>query len=341
MTIASVLAVLCLSANTSFVDFPRLCRLIAKDDFLPRSFAAIGRRLVYSVGVLFLAAVGRAAAGGVPGHHRQADPPVRRGRIPRLHALPVRHGHALAKADARTASDRAAAASGTATRETGTAERKRGRAKTHLKLWVNGVGAAATATALAIILAAKFTEGAWITILAIPLLLTLFRLVHRHYALVEKQVECPEPLDVTHNEPPVVLVPIRRWDRPTGKSLRFGMHLSADVVAVHLSNLEGDEAEDEAARMRREWAEQVEGPARGRGCRRRGWNWCRRRTASSSRRSWSRSTRSRRRARTGSVAVIIPEVVEKHWWEAVLHSRRASRLRNGPAQAGRPPRGGH
>ena len=56
LTLASVLAVLCLSANTSFVDFPRLCRLIAKDDFLPRNFAAIGRRLVYSVGVLFLAA---------------------------------------------------------------------------------------------------------------------------------------------------------------------------------------------------------------------------------------------------------------------------------------------
>src|SRR6202044_1960947 len=55
MTIGSILAVLCLSANTSFVDFPRLCRLIAKDDFLPRAFASIGRRLVYSVGVLFLA----------------------------------------------------------------------------------------------------------------------------------------------------------------------------------------------------------------------------------------------------------------------------------------------
>lgn len=52
---ASVLAVLRLSANTSFVDFPRLCRLIAKDEFLPQTFASIDRRLVYSVGVLFLA----------------------------------------------------------------------------------------------------------------------------------------------------------------------------------------------------------------------------------------------------------------------------------------------
>ena len=55
VTIGSVLAVLCLSANTSFVGFPRLCRLVAQDGFLPRGFAVPGRRLVYSVGILFLA----------------------------------------------------------------------------------------------------------------------------------------------------------------------------------------------------------------------------------------------------------------------------------------------
>ncbi len=55
IAIGSVLATLCLSANTSFVGFPRLSRLIAQDDFLPRSFATVGRRLVYSVGILFLA----------------------------------------------------------------------------------------------------------------------------------------------------------------------------------------------------------------------------------------------------------------------------------------------
>src|SRR5690242_5409803 len=55
VAIISVLCVLCLSANTSFVDFPRVCRLVAGDDFLPRPFAAVGRRLVFSVGILYLA----------------------------------------------------------------------------------------------------------------------------------------------------------------------------------------------------------------------------------------------------------------------------------------------
>src|SRR4029077_3468124 len=56
IAIGSLLAVLCLSANTSFVDFPRLCRLVARDGYLPRTFAKPGRRLVYSVGILWLAA---------------------------------------------------------------------------------------------------------------------------------------------------------------------------------------------------------------------------------------------------------------------------------------------
>src|ERR1700726_3870374 len=52
----SMLTVLCLSANRSFVDFPRLCRLVAQDDYLPRPFAVVGRRLVFSVGIFYLAA---------------------------------------------------------------------------------------------------------------------------------------------------------------------------------------------------------------------------------------------------------------------------------------------
>ena len=54
LTIGAVLSVLMLSANTSFVDLPRLCRFMAKDNFLPSSFAALGRRLVFAVGIVFL-----------------------------------------------------------------------------------------------------------------------------------------------------------------------------------------------------------------------------------------------------------------------------------------------
>ena len=55
VTIASALCILCLSANTSFADFPRLCQIVAQDGFLPRPFATVGRRLVFSVGIFYLA----------------------------------------------------------------------------------------------------------------------------------------------------------------------------------------------------------------------------------------------------------------------------------------------
>lgn len=96
-----------------------------------------------------------------------------------------------------------------------------------LRQWVNGVGAAATGTALAIIIAAKFMEGAWITILAIPILLAIFKMVHRHYKLVEGIILCDHCLDLSNNPSPVVLVPVRGWTQSVHKALRFAVRASA------------------------------------------------------------------------------------------------------------------
>jgi len=306
VTIVSVLAVLCLSANTSFVDFPRLCRLIAKDDFLPRGFAAVGRRLVYSVGVLFLAASAGlllTAFGGITD------------KLIPLYAVGAFLAFTLSQAGMVMHWRKQPADPGPA----------RGR---RLKMAVNGVGAVATAIALVIILLAKFIEGAWITILAIPVMLTLFKLVHRHYVLFEKQVSCPQPLDVSDYQEPVVLVPMRGWDHPTRKSLRFGMLLSTDVFALHLSNLEGDAAEDEAARVRQDWAERVERPARAAGLPPPKLQLIRTPFREFITPLLDQIDQFKRKFPHRLVAVIIPEVVEKHWWQAVLHSRRAHRLRS-------------
>ena len=195
-------------------------------------------------------------------------------------------------------------------------------------MWVNGVGAASTGTALAIILAAKFVEGAWITILAIPALLTLFRLVHRHYVRIRRQVECHRPLDLSRNDAPIVLVPIRGWDKLTGKALRFALHLSKDVVAVHLGNLEGDAAEEEAERVRRDWSRYVEAPARAAGvCEPKlvlAQSPYRRFTAPLLR----EVDRLKKQHPQRPVAVTIPQLVERHWWQTLLHTRRASKLRS-------------
>jgi hypothetical protein len=326
LTMGSVLAVLCLSANTSFVDFPRLCRLIAKDDFLPRAFAAVDRRLVYAVGVSFLATASGLLLAAFRGITDRLIP---------LYAVGAFLAFTLSQSGMvmhwrkRMRESPTPDLTGGERRSTGDQAESTGRrARLRLKLWVNGVGAVATATALSIIVAAKFIEGAWITVLAIPMLLTMFRLVHRHYRSIENQIECGDPLDVTHKDPPVVLVPIRGWDQPVAKSVQFGMLMSPDVIAVHLSNLEGDAAEDEASQMRRQWAERVQGPAREAGVPSPTLELVRTPYREFITPLLQHIDEIKGRYPRRLVAVIIPEIVEQHWWYAPLHSRRASQLRS-------------
>ncbi len=314
LTITSILAVLCLSANTSFVGFPRLCQLIAKDDFLPRGFAAIGRRLVYSVGVLFLAgsaALLLAAFGGITD------------KLIPLYAVGAFLAFTLSQSGMvvhwlKQMRGKSPPADGP----------RPGRSTFIFKIFVNGIGAVATAVALSIILVAKFTAGAWITVIVIPILLGLFKWVHNHYAKVERQVDCPEALQIVDQDRPVVLLPLHRWSKPIYKSLQFAMQLSGDVVAVHLGNLEGDETDDAQSRIRQEWAEKVENPTRAAGLTPPRLEFVKTPYREFTKPLLVQIDAIKQRWPRRPVAVIIPEVVERHWWQTLLHSRRASRLRS-------------
>jgi hypothetical protein len=309
VTIGSVLCTLCLSANTSFVGFPRLSRLIAQDDFLPRGFAVVGRRLVYSVGILFLAA----AAGLLLVVFRGITD-----RLIPLFAVGAFAAFTLSQAGMVMhwwRQRRDAGAGGGAHGAT-------------IRLLVNGTGAAATAIALVIILAAKFTEGAWITELAVPALLTLFKLVQLHYARVAAQVRTETPLDLNHNQPPVVLVPIAGWNRLTEKALRFSMWLSTDVIGVHLNNLGGEDGQSECDRVTADWARDVEAPARAHGV-----PPPKLVIAQSPYRNFLRPLleqieQLKREHPERLIAVVIPEVVETRWWQLLLHRRKPVRLRS-------------
>jgi amino acid transporter len=313
ITMASVLAVLCLSANTSFVDFPRLCRLIAKDEFLPYYFAAIGRRLVYSTGVLFLAIAAGLLLVGFKGITDDLIPLYAVGAFL---AFTLSQSGMVVHWQKQIRGPSAAGEGGAG-----------GKTRIRVRQVVNGVGAIATACALSIILIAKFTEGAWITILTIPILLTLFQLVHHHYKLVDGVIRCDHCLDLHRNEQPVVLVPVRGWTRPLNKALRFAIQLSPDVVGIHLSNLEGDAAEDEAKQMREEWAQRVEAPARAAGL-----PVPKLELVQTPYREFvapliQQIDLIKSRFPHRLIAVIIPELIENHWLESLLHLHRAMHLR--------------
>ena len=310
LTIAGILAVLSLSANTSFVDFPRLCRLVAKDGFLPHAFAMPGRRLVYSVGVLFLAAGAGLLLILFDGVTDRLIP---------LFAVGAFLAFTLSQAGMAVHWWRARGEHG---------------AGAHVRLAINGFGAIATGAALAIILVAKFVEGAWITVAVIPAMLLLLRAIRRYYATLDAAIlgARDRRVQFAHYEPPVVLLPIERWDRLGRKALNFALRVSPDVFALHLRALEGPEESGDGSaehdkRLRDNWRRYVERPAK-----RVGLAPPQLLIETSPFRSMvapllRAALDLEKRFPARPVMVIIPEVVEGRWWEMFLHSRNAQRLR--------------
>lgn len=309
VAIGSVLAILCLSANTSFVDFPRVCRLVAQDDFLPRPFAVVGRRLVFSVGIVFLSA----AAGILL--------IVFGGITDRL--IPL---FAVGAFLTFTMSQLGMVAHWR--REIGTANSARERHQHRASLAINLTGTVITGSSLAIIVIAKFIEGAWITIVVIPCVILLLLTVKRYYRGLDAQLREDGPLDLRGMEPPVVLVVTEGWNRLTDRALNFALRLSPDVAAVHLTALAGPDVDENKQELRRQWSKDVERPAQEAGLRppqlvllqapyRRMQAPLLQLIAATERDYPDRL-----------IAVLIPEVIKEHWWEYLLHTHRARRLRS-------------
>lgn len=294
-SIASVLAVLALSANTGFADFPRLCRLLGQEGFLPRMFASRGRRLVYSWGIWTLAGLSALLLvlfGGVTD------------RLIPLFAVGAFLAFTLSQA-------------GMVVHWV----RRRDRGST-ARAAVNGAGAIMTGLTLAVVLTAKFAEGAWVTVILIPALLGTFGAVRRHYNTVAQEISNSTPLDARNIAPPLVIIPMREWNKMAEKGLRFALRLSGDVTAVQVRT--GDPVEDELGRR---WHDLVEVPATQAGLPvprlvqlpspfRHVFN------------PMLEYILAVKREHPGrQVAVLIPELVARRWYHHLLHNKRAALLK--------------
>jgi amino acid transporter len=206
-TMASVLLVLALSANTSFADFPRVCRVLAEDEYLPAEFAHRGSRLVYSAGIVLLALL---AAGLLTIFRGVTD------RLIPLFAVGAFLAFTLSQLGMVNHWRRS----------------KEPRAK-H-SLIVNATGAAATGVTLMVIAVSKFREGAWITILIIPPLIWLFRRIRAYHAQLGRETDAGGKLEPGPMKPPVIVIPMKRMDQVARKALRLAMSLSSEVRAVQI-----------------------------------------------------------------------------------------------------------
>jgi amino acid transporter len=234
VTMSAILMVLALSANTSFADFPRVCRVLAQDEYLPAEFAHRGSRLVYTAGIVLLTILAGGlliAFGGITD------------RLIPLFAV----GAFLAF----TLSQLGMVAHW----------RRKGDAVARRSLVINVCGACATGTTLLIIVVSKFADGAWITVLVIPPLIWMFRRIRSYHEQLGRETEEVDgPLNVAELPPPVIVIPLKRMDRAARKALRLAMTLSTEVRALQILA-----EEMKTADLSNCWDRLVEEPARAAG----------------------------------------------------------------------------
>ena len=229
VSIGAILVVLSLSANTAFADFPRLSRAIAQNGFLPHSLTLRGRRLVFTQGVYALAFLAGGLLilfGGITD------------RLIPLYAVGAFLAFTLSQAGMVMH------------------WKKAGGPGAGKNMFVNGLGATATAITVGVVLIAKFTAGAWITMILIPALILLMRSVKRHYNRVAQQLHAGTPANAKALSPPLVVLPVERWNIVIEKALRFAWTISPDIQALHI------ECGEETNNLCQRWNELVEIPAK-------------------------------------------------------------------------------
>jgi hypothetical protein len=299
IAIGSLLAVLSLSANTSFVAFPQLCRGVAHDGYLPRSFTVPGRRLVYSVGILWLTITAGLLLTSFGGLTDRLIPLFAVGAF--LAFTLSQFGMAMHW------------------------HRQQGRP---LRLLINAAGGLATGAALTVIVAAKFVEGAWITIVAIPLVLALLKSIKHYYERIDCQLREDGPVDLHGLQPPIAVLPLHRWDRLAEKAVRYALLMAPDVIAIHLTKLEGPDEKEHVGRLRREWRDEVERPAQSAGLRPPKLVISPSPYRSFAGRLLKHLAEIEADHPGRPVFVVISEVVKEHWWDhLLLDSSRVRRLR--------------
>lgn len=330
--------ILVLAANTSFADFPRLSSLLARDRFLPRQFATRGDKLVFSNGIVILAvfasiliitfggdtsrliplyAVGvflsfTLSQAGMVRHWLKvrAQSPnkklsSRKRRKDNIHfTQSTVDAEPLPDAELEASDDRGS----TFTTDEVTAS-------SHWKksIVINAVGAVATSIVLCVFIATKFIHGAWIVVVVVPLLVLMFRAIHRHYVGVAKQLST-EGLEGLRPIKHTVIVPISGIHRGVVAALQYAKSIAPEhVQAVYV-----DFDEEATAKLREKWERWGAG--------------IKLVVLPSPYRELTRPllryiARLERKNSNDVVTVLLPEFVPAKWWQHLLHNQSSLMLK--------------
>jgi amino acid transporter len=296
LTMGSVLLALALSANTAFADFPRLTRAIALHDYLPHVFVLRGRRLLFSHGIYALTGLTAVILILFKGVTDRLIP---------LYAIGAFLAFTLSQA-------------GMVVHWKNQQGDHQGRA---WHMLVNGTGAVATGLTTIVVLASKFRSGAWVTALLVPTLILLMYSVKKHYTRVRGEMKDMDRLNLANLQLPLVVIPMAGWNRISEKALRFGLLLSKEIKVVHVHS------EDEPHGLDMDWDDKILAPIREEGLPDPELV-----TIPSTFRfiisplmDYILQLESENPGR--KVAVLLPELVVRHWWENLLHNQRVQLLK--------------
>ncbi len=280
---AATMLILILAANTSFSDFPRLSSILARDRYMPTQFGNIGDRLVFSNGIITLGMLSSLLVIIFQGETTRLIP---------LYAVGVFLSFTLS--------------------QSGMVRRwfKLRTPGWQIKALINGIGAFATGVVFLVFAATKFIYGAWMVLLWIPIFISFFLAVHRHYQDVARQLS----LAATGSPPPIrrhrVVLPIGDVHRGVLIALNYALSISDDVTAVYV---ETDPTKTE--KVLKKWE---------------AWgNGVRLEVLPSPYRSLVRPLVryvmriDDRRRRDQVVTIVLPQFVPVKWWHRLLHNQTA------------------
>jgi amino acid transporter len=280
---------LALAANTSFGGLPVLAGLLARDNYLPHMFALRAERQVYRYGITVLAVAAAALLLAVQGNTQRLIP---------LFAIGVFVGFTLSQAGM-----------------------VRHWHEQHDDGWlwramINGLGAVLTTVVLGIELVSKFTEGAWLVVIVIPLQVLVFYRIHVAYQRLGRQLELGRPPDPPERTPSLAVVPVAGLSRLTREGVSAALSLADEAVAISVCYTDPDD-EQHHERFRAQWEQ---------------WNpgvplvslHSRHRSLGPPVVEFLRAQEQEDPHRR--VVVIIPEVQPAHWWQWFLHNQRGSVL---------------
>ncbi|WP_156784942.1 APC family permease [Microbacterium sp. BH-3-3-3] len=301
---AATACVLLLAANTAFNGFPLLGAVLARDGYAPKALNTRGDRLVYSNGMIILGIV---AIGVLIVYQANLTTLIQ------LYIIGVFVSFSLGQIGMvrhwrRALREFKLLPAEAAKQQSAAIERR----SAISGLWINSVGAAMTVLVLLIVTVTKFTHGAWLVFIAIPILAVLMIGVNRYYRDVEHEIQMD---DTVHfgSSGDVAIVLVNRLQKPTSKAIDYALAANHDkTLAVHVAI-----TEEESARLQRDWAEHevpiplviIDSPYR---------------TYTSPVSTFIKKYREK----NGSaiVTVYLPQYIVGHWWESILHNRRSRRL---------------